>query len=89
MSEKRLKQIPIDSKLFPEIAAGLRGLGWMITEIGIMDDMAPDHSPNTACMRAVERNAANGLVVNVETPIDRHSVHVTRYMLYPPVENSK
>lgn len=89
MSEKRFKSIPVDPKNFPQMAQYLRSLGWLVTPIGIMDDMAPDHSPNTACSRAVERNDANGLVVNVEKRTNRHSVEVTRYMLYPPVENKK
>lgn len=53
--ESLLKNQPLDSKRFIELSRLVLAAGGSIVKIGVMDDIAPDGSPNTACSQSFAR----------------------------------
>lgn len=54
----------------------------IIIEIGLMDDVAPDGSPDTACMLAVEKAGSEGRLIIKKEEISPGIFRVRHYMLY-------
>jgi hypothetical protein len=68
-------------KATPRMTKGERHIPEGAVEIGLMDDVAPNGSPNTACQRAVEAADNVGRILTREEEIAPGVIKIRRFMV--------
>lgn len=77
---------PIDILTWRLIYPQLLKEGYKVVQYGLMDDIAPDGSPNTACQQSFEKAVTTQQVIEIRRLTLAGTMSVSFFRLFPPEE---